>query len=332
MIDKINDLHIKDLKEQFKQYLNDNYSHLKDKGIVFSDAFYPYRHDIGIEFWDVFIDEDSLKKARQLLEIRFTNEKSHKDPKRNSYGYMRTFKIFKRFLDNTYGGVAEYLEYALANNPKEPEYVPIKRETTNKIKKKEARPDIPRPCSDEVAKYLLSWEQLENYALQESALDKLFYRTYPLNTDIDDVLIKVSSLNDFYSTNIFSPFQVAKHIINLDIDDRLQAGDVTLVNDIAKVTMDNGKVKKFYSFATKYCSHHKPIDFPIYDSYVDKLLRYFRDVDGFYKFSNDDLKNYVKFKNILLNFGRFYSLTPYNLKEIDKYLWQLGKEKFPKRY
>lgn len=85
-------------------------------------------------------------------------------------------------------------------------------------------------------------------------------------------LIKVSALNDFYSTNIFSPFQVAKHIINLDIDDRLQVGDVTLVNDIAKVTMDNGKVENFYFFATKYCSHHKPIDLPIYDSYVDKLF------------------------------------------------------------
>lgn len=189
-----------------------------------------------------------------------------------------------------------------------------------------------RPSCEEVDRYLLAWEQLENYALQESALNKLFYQTYPDNKDIDDVLVKVSVLNDFYSTNIFSPFKVAKHIIDLDIDERLAAGDVTLVNEIARVDMDNGTVKNFYSFATKYCSHHKPLNFPIYDSYVDRLLRYFRDVDGFYSFNNHDLKDYVKFKKILLEFSKFYNLESYNLKDIDKYLWQLGKEKFPKKY
>jgi len=34
---------------------------------------------------------------------------------------------------------------------------------------------------------------------------KLFTETYPENTKMDDVLIKVCSLNDFYSTYIFSP-------------------------------------------------------------------------------------------------------------------------------
>lgn len=98
--------------------------------------------------------------------------------------------------------------------------------------------------------------------------------------------------------------------INLDIDDRLMAGDVTLVNDIAKVNMDNGTVKNFYSFATKYCSHHKHLDFLIYDSYVDRLLRYFRDVDGFYRFSNDDLKDYIKFKTYYWNSASSIILLP----------------------
>ena len=34
---------------------------------------------------------------------------------------------------------------------------------------------------------------------------------YPKNSDINDILIKCSSLNDFYITNIFSIFPVAKH-------------------------------------------------------------------------------------------------------------------------
>lgn len=204
MTNKISSSHIKALREQFKKHLNDNYGHLKDKGVIYSDAFYPYRHDIGIEFWDVFINENLLRKARELLEIKFINENSHKDPKRDSYGYMHTFKLFKEFLDNTYGDVASYIEFSLANQPLETEKVVIDKEYKSKTKTKGVRPDVPRPCCDEIAKYLLDWDQLENYALQESALNKLFYWAYPDNKDIDDVLIKVSALNDFYSTNIFS--------------------------------------------------------------------------------------------------------------------------------
>jgi hypothetical protein len=101
--------------------------------------------------------------------------------------------------------------------------------------------DIPTPCKNEVEKYLKKWDSLENYVLQEKSLDKLFFITYPNNNEIEDILIKVSSLNDFYSTNIFSVFPVAKHILNLDIDNRLKSNDETLVNDIANLSI-NGKV------------------------------------------------------------------------------------------
>lgn len=203
----------------------------------------------------------------------------------------------------------------------------------NKIQKRKSQnADVPRPCKSQMEYYLDAWNNLGNYTLQEDALNELFFKTYPKNSDINHVLIKASSLNDFYSTNIFSIFPVAKHIFNLDIDERLADGDENLVNEIAVVKMENGSVKKFYSFATKYCSHHKPLDYPIYDRYVDRILRHFRDVDGFYFFRNDDLKDYKAFKGILSEFRDFYELTDYMLKDIDKYIWQLGKEKFPIRY
>lgn len=75
---------------------------------------------------------------------------------------------------------------------------------------------ITTPSQEEVASYLTKWDSLENYVLQESSLRKLVIQTYPLNVEMDDVLIKVCSLNDFYSTNIFSPFNVAKHIVELE--------------------------------------------------------------------------------------------------------------------
>ena len=180
-------------------------------------------------------------------------------------------------------------------------------------------------------KYLKTWDSDESFVLQEKSLDKLFLELAPKNTDISDILIKASTLNDFYSTNIFSIFPVAKHILELNIDERLEAGDTSLVGDIAFVEI-KGKEKHFYSFASKYCSHHKPLLFPIYDSYVENVLVYFSKLDGFAKFKREDLKNYQTFKDVIIEFSKFYKIDTYNLKDLDRYLWQLGKEYFPKKY
>ena len=191
--------------------------------------------------------------------------------------------------------------------------------------------NVPKPNKKEVQKYLNKWDSLESYVLQENALDKLFFETYPKNTDISDILIKASALNDFYSTNIFSIFPVAKHILNLNIDDKLVKGDETLVNDISNIII-NGKLKHFYSFATKYCSHHFPKIFPIYDSYVEKILLYFKKKDNFAQFKKDNLKEYKVFKDTLVKFKNYYDIDEFNLKDIDRYIWQLGKDYFPKKY
>ena len=190
---------------------------------------------------------------------------------------------------------------------------------------------ISKPSAIEVEKYLKSWKNLKNYQLQEDALDKLFFELLPSNEEISDILLKVATLNDFYSTNIFSVYPVAEHILSLRIDERLKQGDVTLVNEIQNVTI-NGVTRKFYSFSTKYCSHHNPNEYPIYDSYVEKVLKYFRKTDKFFNFKNADLKDYQKFKNIIIAFREYYGLDEFNLKEIDQYLWQLGKEYFPNKY
>lgn len=192
--------------------------------------------------------------------------------------------------------------------------------------------EINKPSKSEIKKYLKLWNSLENYSLQESSLKKLFTKTYPSNNDLDDVLIKVCALNDFYSTNIFSPYTVAKHIVALKIDVSLDEDDLRLVNKIASVKMNGDKNINFYSFATKYCSHHKPTVYPIYDSYVEKMLMYFKKKDNFFDFERLDLKTYVKFRNVLMKFREYYKLQEFNLKQIDQYLWQVGKKYFPRKY
>ena len=189
--------------------------------------------------------------------------------------------------------------------------------------------DIPKPTAEQVEKYLEQWNALENYVDQENSLDKLFFNLIPENKCIEDILIKCSTLNDFYSTNIFSIFPIAKHILQLNIDERLKNGDLTLIEDIADRNVIG---RRKYSFASKYCSHHNPDQFPIYDNYVNKVLMHFKRVDKFAKFTNDDLQDYVKFKAILEEFKVFYSLEQYSLKELDKYLWLLRKKYFKKQY
>ena len=190
---------------------------------------------------------------------------------------------------------------------------------------------INTPCKKEVDFYLDKWNKLVKYYYQEESLNKLFFELMPENKKIEEILIKVSALNDFYSTNIFSTFDIAEQILNLDIDKRLKEGDSSLVSDIGHISISD-KSRYFYSFASKYCSHHQPDKFPVYDRYVDKVLMYFKKKDKFEKFIQKDLKDYSRFKEIIVSFAKKYNIDEYGFKDLDKYMWQLGKKHFENKY
>ncbi|PTL36051.1 hypothetical protein CLG94_06350 [Candidatus Methylomirabilis limnetica] len=192
-------------------------------------------------------------------------------------------------------------------------------------------PEPLTPSSSLVSEYLDKWEQLENYKLQEASLGLLFHGLCPENKQIEHVLLKVSTLNDFYNTNIFDTYSVAKHILKKDIDAQLGANDYFLVNDIAKISI-KGKTRNFYSFASKYCSHHKPNNYPIFDSFIEKMLLHYKSTDRFNGFNKGDLKNYVHFIEIIKSFQSFYKLESFSLRQIDNFLWLAGKEWFPRNY
>ena len=210
---------------------------------------------------------------------------------------------------------------------------------------------VKQPSKEDVEMYLKEWDTYENgkYKAQEDALKKLFSLCKE-NKELSDILLKVATLNDFYSTHVFSVYAMAQHIWKLkDVDSRLKDGDETLVKEISEVTI-NGTKKNFYSFASKYCSHHNPEKFPIYDSYVDRVLRHFHKNLKFYKVDDktsfkDRLKDYSSFKKVLDRFQEEYKLKDvlvqfqkdhgmknYDLKLLDRYLWLLGKKYFPKKF
>lgn len=202
-------------------------------------------------------------------------------------------------------------------------------QTPQKPLKNNSKPEKPTPQL--LLEYLDRWIQLENYTLQEASLGLLFKELCPENKLIEHILLKVSALNDFYSTNIFDTFTVAKHILTHNIDNHLQNENHEIVNIIAATTI-GGKVKNFYSFASKYCSHHRPDAFPIYDSFVEKMLLHYKKEDRFFGFEKIDLKSYSKFIAIINRFRQFYGLQEFSLRQVDIYLWLAGKEYFPKSY
>ncbi len=187
-------------------------------------------------------------------------------------------------------------------------------------KMKKGLPQNYMPSAAEVERCLDIWNKNEWSLHSENGLKRLFEKVYPANDNLEGVIIKCAALNQIYSTNIFDINSMAMHIYKLKIDDRLNQADLTLVDDIANIEI-GGKHRRFYSFATKYCSHHRPESYPIYDSYVQKVLCcMLNDVKA------QEMRDYEVFVKAIKDFKERYGLQHYTLKQIDHYLWQLGKE------
>jgi len=168
---------------------------------------------------------------------------------------------------------------------------------------------------------ILANEAIENDN-SDIALRKLFTQLCPLNTSMEDVLIKCATLNQLYSTNIYNVTAMAKHILSIqNIDSRLTTGDITLIDEIAHIPTIN---RRFLSFATKYCAMHQPKLFSIYDSNVHKVLKHYHKR----KYSDDSLRSYETYCQALCEFRSIYCLDKLDAWRLDKYLWQLGKSNF----
>jgi hypothetical protein len=188
---------------------------------------------------------------------------------------------------------------------------------------------IPCPTKSEMKKYLAVWDKVENFYKPKKAMTKLFnhYRT---NMDIDDILIKIYTLNAAYSASIFWPIDVAKNILDMKIDNDLRAGDLAVVDKIRTghgVRNRQGAEINFYSFATKYCSFHNPDKYPLFDSNVKRALIYFKEhCTEQFTFNNTDLGVYKAFVDIIRKFQETFYLQDSALRDIDKYLYLIGRE------
>jgi len=216
------------------------------------------------------------------------------------------------------------------------------------------RRPIPTPCPQEVEKYLKFWhgDRMKHYQDQEACIGELFRSTCAEkracpHDSLEMILTKTLMLNSFYSTKLNAPLHVAKHVEKIKdfyvrISHAESKPDYDLVDEIARggdILIDNnqdyGKPRNCFSFATKYCHHHKPDAFRIYDSFVAIVLRYFQAHHTFYPedFSGEKLKkSYHLFHRVWDAFKNheLYGISQFKNWELDKYLWLLGKEYFPR--
>ena len=202
--------------------------------------------------------------------------------------------------------------------------------------------NITRPSYQDVEEKLEDWRKDRIFEFEETdrCLDNLFTKTYPLNKNSQEVLVKIYVLNSAYFAYIPSPCfpRLTRQIIGIEnIDEKLRQGAMDVVSDMAKtIEYQNGRGVRHrhtpYSFATKYCSFHNPDKYPIFDSNVERALRCYKreypefakSVDGIWN-TNQDLRNYKAFNKIIDSFIKCFALD-YTYRKIDKYLYQIGRK------
>ena len=184
---------------------------------------------------------------------------------------------------------------------------------------------LPTPTQELVSQRVQEFDTDAQTATVDRVVDHVFSER-PTNTSIDDVLTKVVVLNGLYSTQIYAVYAAAKHIVALDIDGRLESGDLELVEKIARMEFSDGKERCNLSFASKYCSWHQPDLFQILDSYVTDLLWGYQKQHSFGDFRyKKDLEIYPQFVNAVDQFCNHFGLAGVSRRNVDKFLWIEGR-------
>lgn len=176
-----------------------------------------------------------------------------------------------------------------------------------------------------------SFYQVQSLVVTEKAVRQVFQQ-WPGNAILEQVLVKVTVLNRLYNTNVFDVYRMSNHIMNLRFDERLEKGDLGLVDSVRRghgVFTKRGNERDFYSFATKYCHWHRPDSFPIYDSFASQALKCLAEALGIFgkPLRSDQLSNYQGYKEAIDALAVRLGVADWNYKQLDKALWMYGNYK-----
>lgn len=166
---------------------------------------------------------------------------------------------------------------------------------------------------------------LDVYSIEEPyfTIDKRnleFFKANPSNKKLEDVQQKLSAMNDVDFIKLGVNEIMAKHIQELNIDPRLAKNDLSVVPDVARLTL-NGKEENFLQFASAYCNLHKPDVFPVYsDQFLDFYKRYIKE----YKLNlnPEELNHYDVFTKAQADLISHYATkSKMNYLQMRKFAW-----------
>jgi hypothetical protein len=164
------------------------------------------------------------------------------------------------------------------------------------------------------------------------SLTKLF-NSLEDETNKHEVSIKVAALNQIYSTAIQYIAPVVSQITE-NIDNNHKTLSITqyveTVDKIATVTWVSPITGKVHtrcnmSFSSKYIHFLSGCQLPIYDSYIWIVMIGYLNQKNKTTLSFAPPKTYQEFYSVFLGFQNDFKLTEYTNYDLDKYLWQYGK-------
>lgn len=181
--------------------------------------------------------------------------------------------------------------------------------------------------NEDVVKHFANAFDISYYKC-ENELKDLFSSDHALTEE--RISLRVVRLNALYHIHLWDIHiadivEFLKQGECIKFENRILGGDLDAVKELAE--RDN---RNCFVFATKYCSFANPEIYPIYDSLVASVLMYFHKMNPLVngKLDFEEIRqncDYRSFKSIVDEFKMQYGLERCSYKEIDQFLWLVGK-------
>ncbi len=190
--------------------------------------------------------------------------------------------------------------------------------------------DFPHINKDSFNRSVQIFLRHPRYSVADRSILKII-EIMPTNTDLSEVVTKVSIIKTLYATPIYDVFRLAEHIMSTRNMDSLIAHGA--LEAVSRIRTGHGiRLKKtskeidFYSFTTKHCSFHNPKNYPIYDNLVaDFLFRMNATHSWLAGLKKYELSEYSTYKQLIEKYADFLHLDLNNYKTLDKGLWIIAK-------
>lgn len=181
---------------------------------------------------------------------------------------------------------------------------------------------LPQDFQEIVQHYVDLFHEKDYYFDDDQKRLRYFHKN-PLNDDVCEIIVKISTMEHHQiDDRLCSRRAMAEHIAALQMDPALQQGRPEVVDAVARLSVHHRDY--FYSFASQYCNWHNPSAYPIYDLSMHNLLTFYWKKCQHTELLNDDLHDYPRFKDRVVEFRKQIGMEKYDYKELDKFVWIYG--------